>query len=241
MYRGVSGNMKIFRGLCCGAQIFCGVCVAMNMTSVRAIQILLSIILGAFGAVSGWLIQDMAYRTHLRGKLPMLIGAVCIALWVVLGLLCGQVWIPLLSAIGEFLLGYFAAYGGKRSDLGSYAAAQVLGFRRYAKKLPTEDVSRLMANDPDYFFNLAPFTLALGSSSPSPEPSAIGSWSGAHIWSPAPGTSRRRRNGQASCWTRPTGWTKSSVRCRSTGGYRSACGGEESENPRVIDWVFAIQ
>ena len=32
----------------------------------------------------------------------------------------------------------------------------------YAKKLPTEDVSRLMANDPDYFFNLAPFTLALG-------------------------------------------------------------------------------
>ena len=162
MYKGVSGNMKIFRGLCCGAQIFCGVCVAMNMTSVRAIQILLSIILGAFGAVSGWLIQDMAYRTHLRGKLPMLIGAVCIALWVVLGLLCGQVWIPLLSALGEFLLGYFAAYGGKRSDLGSYAAAQVLGFRRYAKKLPTEDVSRLMANDPDYFFNLAPFTLALG-------------------------------------------------------------------------------
>ena len=162
MYKGVSGNMKIFRGLCCGAQIFCGVCVAMNMTSVRAIQILLSIILGAFGAVSGWMIQDMAYRTHLRGKLPMLIGAVCIALWVVLGLLCGQVWIPLLSAIGEFLLGYFAAYGGKRSDLGSYAAAQVLGFRRYAKKLPTEDVSRLMANDPDYFFNLAPFTLALG-------------------------------------------------------------------------------
>ena len=25
MYKGVSGNMKIFRGLCCGAQIFCGV------------------------------------------------------------------------------------------------------------------------------------------------------------------------------------------------------------------------
>ena len=92
----------------------------------------------------------------------MLIGAVCIAVWVALGLLCGQVWIPLFSVLGEFLLGYFAAYGGRRSDLGSYAAAQVLGFRRYAKRLPVEDVSRLMANDPDYFFNLAPFTLALG-------------------------------------------------------------------------------
>ena len=162
MYRGVSGNMKIFRGLCCGIQIFCGICVAMNMTSVRAIQILLAIILGVFGAVCAWLIQDMAYCTHLRGKLPMYVGLVCIAVWVVLGLLCGQVWIPLCSVLGEFLLGYFAAYGGRRSDLGSQAAAQVLGFRRYAKHLPVEDVSRLMANDPDYFFNLAPFTLALG-------------------------------------------------------------------------------
>lgn len=162
MYKGINGNMKIFRGLCCGAQIFCGICVAMNMTSIFILQILLSIILGIFGAVTGWLIQDIAYRAHLRGKVPVLIGFVCMLIWIVLGLLCGQILIPLCSVLGQFLLGYFAAYGGRRSDLGRLVADQVLGFRRYVKRLPREDVGRLLSNDPDYFFNLAPYALALG-------------------------------------------------------------------------------
>ena len=162
MYKGVNGNMKIFRGLCCGIQIFCGVCVAMNMTTVLALQILLALILGVFGAVSAWLIQDVPYRTHLRGKVPVYIGLTCMLLWIVLGLLSGQVWVPLCSVLGELLLGYFAAYGGRRSDLGRHVAAQVLGFRSYVKRLPREDVGRLLSNDPDYFFNLAPYALALG-------------------------------------------------------------------------------
>jgi hypothetical protein len=162
MYRGNSGNMKIFRGLACGSMIFCGICVAMNMSSVPVLYILMSIVLSLFGAVSGWLIQDVAYRTHLRGKVPVLIGFVCILIWIVLGVLCGQVWIPLGCCLGEFLMGYLAAYGGRRSDLGRHDASQVLGLRHYVKHLPREELGRLMANDPDYYFNMAPYALALG-------------------------------------------------------------------------------
>lgn len=162
MHRGNSGNMKLFRLIACGSQVFCGICVAMNMTSISFLQILLSVILGIFGVISAWLIQDVAYRTHLRGKTPVYIGLVCILIWIVLGLLCGQVWIPLCCTLGELVLGYFAAYGGRRSDLGRHDAGMVLGFRHYAKRLPREDISRLMKNDPDYFFNLAPYALALG-------------------------------------------------------------------------------
>lgn len=162
MYKGNSGNMKIFRGLACGSQVFCGICVAMNMTSVPALQILLSIILSVIGAVSAWLIQDIAFRTHLRGKTPVLIGFVCILIWIVLGLLCGQVWIPLCCCLGEWIIGYFAAYGGRRSDLGRHDGGQVLGLRSYVKHLPRQDISRLLNNDPDYFFNMAPYALALG-------------------------------------------------------------------------------
>ena len=162
MYKGNSGNMKIFRALCCGTQIFCGICVAMNMTAIPVLQVLLAVILAVFGAVSAWLIQAVPYRTHLRGKVPVYIGLVCMLIWILLGVLCGQIWIPLCSVLGELLLGYFAAYGGRRSDLGRHDANQILGFRRYVKHLPREDVSRLLANDPDYFFNLAPFALALG-------------------------------------------------------------------------------
>ena len=162
MYRGNSGNMKIFRGLACIAQIFCGICVAMNMTDILVLAIIMAVILGLFGAVSAWLIQDMAYRTHLRGKVPVLIGLICIVIWIILGLLCEQVWIPLCCSLGQWLYGYFAAYGGRRSDLGRHDGGLVLGLRRYLKKLPRSEINRLLRNDPDYFFNLAPYALALG-------------------------------------------------------------------------------
>lgn len=162
MYLRNSGNVKIFRALACVCQIFCGVCVAMNMTGTLPLAILLAIILVPFSMVSAWLIQDVAYRTHLRGKVPVLIGFVCILLWIILGLLCGQIWIPLGCVVGQWLYGYLAAYGGRRSELGRHDAGQVLGLRRYVKRLPKEDISRFLRNDPDYYFNYAPYALALG-------------------------------------------------------------------------------
>ncbi len=162
MYRGNSGNMKIFRGLACISQIFCGVNVAMNLSPRLGLAIFMAVILGAVGAVTGWLIQDVAYRTHLRGKVPVLIGLICLVLWILLGLLSGQVWIPLGTSLGQWVIGYFAAYGGRRSDLGRHDGGQVLGLRHYLKHLPRNDINRLLMNDPDYFFNLAPYALAMG-------------------------------------------------------------------------------
>ena len=162
MYRRNSGNVKIFRALACVCQIFCGICVAMNMTRALPLGILLSIILAPFGMISAWLIQDVAYRTHLRGKVPVLIGFVCLLIWIILGLLCGQLWIPLGCSLGQWVYGYFAAYGGRRSDLGRHDAGQVLGLRRFVKKLPKENISRFLRNDPDYYFNYAPYALAMG-------------------------------------------------------------------------------
>ncbi len=162
MHRGNSGNMKIFRALACGSMIFCGICVAMNLSTVPVLYTILSIVLAVFGAVSGWLIQDVAYRNHLRGKVPVLMGFVCILIWIFLGWLCGQIWIPVCCCLGEFVIGYFAAYGGRRSDLGRHDASQVLGLRHYLKHLPRDQVGRLLTNDPDYFFNMAPHALAMG-------------------------------------------------------------------------------
>ena len=162
MYRRNSGNVRIFRGLACVSQVLCGVCVAMNMTGVLPLAILLAIILVPFSMVTAWLIQDIAYRTHLRGKVPVLIGFVCILLWIILGLLCGQIWIPLGCVVGQWAFGYLAAYGGRRSDLGRHDAGQVLGLRRHVKRLPRNEISRYLRNDPDYYFNYAPYALAMG-------------------------------------------------------------------------------
>ena len=162
MYHRNSGNVRIFRGLACVCQVLCGVCVAMNMSGVLPIAILLAIIMTPFSMITAWLIQDMPYRTHLRGKVPVLIGFACMILWIILGLLCGQVWIPLGCVFGQMLYGFLAAYGGRRSELGRHDAGQVLGLRRHVKRLPKSEINRFLRNDPDYYFNYAPYALALG-------------------------------------------------------------------------------
>ena len=157
-----SGNTKIFRLLACVSQLFCGICVAMNMTTLGFLQVLLSIILAAFGVISAWQIQEVAYRTHLRGKTRVFIGLTFMGIWILLGLLCGQWIIPTCAAFGQWVIGYLAAYGGRRSDVGRYDAGQILGLRSYLKHISKEDIHRLMKTDPEYFFNMAPFALALG-------------------------------------------------------------------------------
>ena len=157
-----SGNTRIFRALACGIHMFCGICIAMNMTSLGVLQVLLSVILVVVGAVSAWQIHEIAYRTHLRGKTRVYIGFVCILLWIVLGFLCGQWIIPLCSALAQFAIGYLAAYGGRRSEIGRHDAGQILGLRSYLKHIPKEDIHRMLKTDPDYFFNMVPFALSLG-------------------------------------------------------------------------------
>ena len=153
---------RLYRLICCASHVFCGICVAMNMTGLQVLQVLLSIAFGGLAAVTAWLIQEMAFRTHLRGKVPVYIGGVCILIWMVLGLLSGQVWIPLGSALGQLLLGYFAAYGGRRTEVAHQEACTILGLRRYLKTVKKVDLDRIQVYDPEYFFHMAPYALALG-------------------------------------------------------------------------------
>lgn len=157
-----SGNTKIFRLFGCGIHLFCGICIAMNMTDIRLLQMVLSVILAVFGVISAWQIHEFAYRTHLRGKTRMYIGNVCALIWIALGFLCGQWIIPGCSVLGQYAVGYLAAYGGRRSDVGRHDAGKILGLRSYLKHISKEDIHRLLKTDPDYFFNMAPFALSLG-------------------------------------------------------------------------------
>ena len=157
-----SGNTKIFRLLACGSQLFCGICVAMNMTTIGFLQVVLAVLLAAFGVISAWQIHEVAYRTHLRGKTRVGIGLTFLLIWIILGILCGQWVIPTCAAFGQWVIGYLAAYGGRRSDVGRHDAGKILGLRSYLKHISKEDIHRLMKTDPEYFFNMAPFALALG-------------------------------------------------------------------------------
>lgn len=157
-----SGNMRIFRALACGVSLFGGICLAMNLTGITLLQVLLSILLGVFAAVSAWHIQEGMYRIHIRGKLPLYLCIGLCVVWLILGLLAKQFWIALAMVLSQLLFGLFAAYGGRRSDMGRQNATQVLGLRHYLKILPAEELNRVLGNDPEFFYNMAPYALALG-------------------------------------------------------------------------------
>ena len=162
MYTKRAGNSAIFRILGCGVSMFCGICFAMNLADSQVVRTMLSILLGIFGAVTAWGIQGGMYKIHVRGKIPLYIGAVCGLLWIVLGIVSGVWLIGLCVVAAQYLMGLLAAYGGRRSQMGMYNAGQVLGLRHFLKKLNAEKLERLLENNPDYFFDMLPLAIALG-------------------------------------------------------------------------------
>lgn len=156
------GNTKIFRFLACGIHLFFGICVAMNLTGIAGLQIVLSIFLSALAVVSAWLIQGGMFRIHLRYKLPLLISLGLGILWILIGVLSGPWLIAIVSVLAQMAAGLAAAYGGRRSDLGRQNACQILGLRQYLRKITGEELKRIQKNDPEYFFNLIPFAMAMG-------------------------------------------------------------------------------
>lgn len=161
-FKASSGNIRVFRWICCASHMFCGICMAMNLTGITALQVILAMALGLLAVVTAWLIQDIAYRTHLRGKTRVYIGLIAIALWVVIGLVAKAPLIAVGSAFAQLIAGFLAAYGGRRSEMNRLETSRILGLRRYLKRIPPEDIQRSMARDPDYFFRMAPYALAMG-------------------------------------------------------------------------------
>ena len=162
MYRPSAGSVKLFRLMASGVQIFCGICLAMNMVKQPVLQVLLAIVLGILGLVTSWNIQEGAYRVHIRGKIPLYVGGGCVIFWILLGIPAGQVLLAVLSVLMQIVTGFLAAYGGRRSDLGRYAASQVLGLRRYLKTVTNQELRRRADDNPDYFFDVLPYAIALG-------------------------------------------------------------------------------
>ena len=162
LHRRKAGNTRLFRIIGTGVSGFCGICFAMNMIHRPGFQIFAAVLLGVLGVVTGWCIQGAMYRVHIRGKMRLYLGLGCAYAWLILGLIAGVFWVGFVTVLVQFLLGLMVAYGGRRSDLGLYQAGQILGLRRYLKTISPEDMDRNLENNPDYFFDMMPYAIALG-------------------------------------------------------------------------------
>lgn len=157
-----SGNLQVFRGLSSGIGLFGGVTLAVALTEGAALQPLVVFLLAVAGAVSAWWIQSWArcLLLHSKGRLRLclLTGAV----WLLLGLIAGQLAVSLWIVSGLLAAGLLLAYGGRRTDLGRQLQSQVLGLRTFLRTVPKQELQRICSGNPEYFYTLMPYAIALG-------------------------------------------------------------------------------
>lgn len=152
---------KFYRYILCAVQVFLGICMAMNLTEIPALQVVLSLVFGILGVVTAWQLQGAALCVGVRKKVGLVTAGVSYLVWIVIGIFARQIWIPLGICAGQILLGWPYAFGGRRSEVNLHETAQLRGLRDYLKNMTKEEAARCMAMDPDFYFRMAPYAIAL--------------------------------------------------------------------------------
>jgi hypothetical protein len=142
--------------------LFGGVGLGICLSTGAALQWLLVCILAILGTASSFWIQRWAYCLFLLDKRRLWIALIHCAVWIALGFVAGVPAVGLWVPATQLLAGLMAAYGGRRTDAGRQAMAQVLGLRYYLRNAEPAQLQRICQTNPDYFHTLAPCALALG-------------------------------------------------------------------------------
>ncbi len=161
-FRKGSGNPMIFRCISALIGAVAGYSLAAAYATDTVWQVILSILLIPLGAVLSWLIQTGMRGIHLRYRLDLLIALGCSLVWLILGSLAGETNVAIYVIISQILAGLAAIHGGRRTEAGLQARNEILGLRKYLKSITPEELRRIMENNPDYYFAMAPQAIALG-------------------------------------------------------------------------------
>ena len=156
------GSKRIFRVLSALVGLFGGAGVGISIGTGAALQWLLVVLFALAGILFSWYIQRWAEGLLLMNKKPLWTALVLAGIWLLLSILAGVFSIGFWTVMAQLLAGLFAAFGGRRTEAGQQVLSETLGLRRYLRKASKEDLQRICQSNPDYFFTMAPYALALG-------------------------------------------------------------------------------
>ena len=162
LFRRFNGNPKIFRGVAGLAGLFGGLAMAVAMAEGAALQGILLVLFGALGGLSGWYVQAFGAGFFLRDRRLLQQSLGICAAWLLLGMLSGAADVALIMDALLLAAGLLLAWGGRRTPVGRLAQMQTRGFVRYLQRVGSAELLRRAGEDPEYFFRLAPYALALG-------------------------------------------------------------------------------
>lgn len=166
LYKRSSGNPKGFRILCAAIGLLSGISLGHAIVGSALLGILLIAILAILGGVCAWLMQDWVKGLHLHDKTALVLGLGLAVIWSLFGVMAGIWNVSVCVSAAQLLCGLACAYGGRRTPLGRQTFSQFLGFRKYMRRLSSKEALRISRSDPDYFFAMAPYALAMGVQKP---------------------------------------------------------------------------
>ena len=157
-----NGSPTVFRVIASAMGLFGGASLAVALANGAALQGFLIFLLGVAGGVSGWYMQEFGKAVLLGNRRALLVSLGNSTVWLVLSLIAGAAGVGAWMVAGLLTAGVLLARGGRRTELGRQTRAQVMGLRWYLHTADKKDLQRICEADPDYFFRLAPYALALG-------------------------------------------------------------------------------
>lgn len=159
LFRKWSGNAKVFRFLASGIGLFGGASLAVAMADGAALQGVLLAVLSIAGLLSGWYIQGIGVGLLLGDsrRLKLSLG-ICLG-WLVLGMLSADVGTAFWMVAGLLLAGILLSWGGRRTRQGRVLLAQMMGLRHH---LGSSAQKLMQQSQPEYFFSMLPWAMALG-------------------------------------------------------------------------------
>ncbi len=157
-----SGNPKIFRALAAACCLFGGISFGITLSQGGALQGFWIFVIAILGLLCGYLMQEPLRELFLRKSHKTVTGLLAAAFWLFLGFSSGQLITAAVVLVLQWLFGFMAFYGGKRTQTGIRSFSEILGLRQYFKTVSKEDLRRIQESDPEYFHNLVPYALALG-------------------------------------------------------------------------------
>lgn len=157
-----SGSSLVFRGLMIIVGMICGICLGLTLSAEAAVQWFPAMLMAVFCGIGSLVLQNW-YRSifsHKRGSVAAAVAV--LALWVTLSAIGKTFWLDGWVIFGQLLAGLMSAFGGRRTEAGRQAMSEVLGLRRYLRRLSKKQLEYIYRQNPDYFHMLAPYALALG-------------------------------------------------------------------------------
>lgn len=157
-----SGNPRWMRLICLLTGLFAGVAIGDCLAAPGASRYILLALAGLAGLGCCYLLQKSIYSlvTPFRRLLPF--GAAAAVLLLGLGAFSGCLLYSLGAVFAQLLAGIVTIFGGQRSAVGKQTVQQALGLRRYCKTVDRKQLHRITQQNPDYYYDLAPYALALG-------------------------------------------------------------------------------